>query len=157
MNKKAVSPLVATILLVAITIVIAFLVFWWYGDLIGKQLEKSKVDLEKVCVNDLDYSVSSPECTGNDPTKKIVSFFVQNSGSVKIGGFKVDGFGNTGNTFTEEIPYAIFPGINNKVSFEVDTQDVGKNLEFDIVPMVYGGGKTRYCSEKAQKANIVCS
>jgi len=160
MSKKGVSPLVATILLVAMVIVIALLIFWWYGDLIGKQLDKSKIDLETVCVEDLDYSVTEIDCkdvSGEDD--RIVSFFVRNSGTVRIGSFKIDGSGNTGNTFTQDVGLAIAPGVKNKVSFEIKvtgTDGVGKSLEFDVTPMVYGNGKTRYCSEKVQRVSVEC-
>nr|MBA4404847.1 hypothetical protein [Nanoarchaeum sp.] len=162
MSKKGVSPLVATILLVAMVIVIALLIFWWYGDIIGKQLEKSKIDLETVCVEDLDYSVTEIDCrdvSGGAGDDRIISFYVRNSGTTRIGSFKIDISGNTGNSITEDVGLAIAPGVKNKVSFEVPVigvDGIGKSLEMDVTPMVYGNGKTRYCSEKVQKLSVQC-
>lgn len=160
MNRRGVSPLIATILLVAIVIVIAFIVFWWYGDLIGKQLDKSKVDLEVVCIEDLDYSIGAVNCTSSTvPDNRVISFSVENTGSVRIGNFKVDGEGNTGNSFTKDIAHVVQPGVTDKVSFDLivtGTNGIGKSIEFDVTPMVYGGGKTRYCGEKVQKVNVQC-
>ena len=65
MSRKGISPLIATVMLVAVVIVIAFLVFWWYGEYIEESLEKSEITAEQACLNDVSFSLSQPGCLEN--------------------------------------------------------------------------------------------
>ena len=74
-NKKGVSPLVASILLVAIVIVIAFLVFWWYGDYVAENLDKSGITADQACMQDVGFSITNVNCLHNSSdTNKLVYF-----------------------------------------------------------------------------------
>ena len=58
-NKKGVSPVIATVLLVAIVIVIGLIIFLWFRGMVQEAIVKFDKNIELVCgdVNfDVDYS-----------------------------------------------------------------------------------------------------
>jgi len=157
MSKKGVSPLVATVLLVAVVIVIAFIVFWWYGEYIEDNLEKSEIGAEQACLNDVAFSLSEPDCLENTTTSgKIVYFSVENNGEVKISSFKANVDGDVGSTFVN-IPHSVDQSVSTKLSFIIEQSVVGTDLEVDIIPMVRIGGATKYCSDKEETIFVDCS
>lgn len=156
-NNKAVSPLVATVLLVAIVVVIAFLVFWWYGEFIGENLEKSKVTASQACVQEVSFSVSNRECNdGPSLDDKIVSFSVENNGNIRLSSFKANVEGNKEKSFVEDIAQGVAQGVSSKVSFLVDVGEYGTQLDVEVIPMISAGGTTKYCSDQSQMISVSC-
>ncbi len=49
MNKKGVSPVVATVLLIAIVVVIGFIVFFWLRGFVGESIIKFDTDIKQIC------------------------------------------------------------------------------------------------------------
>ena len=75
-DKKGISPVVATILLVAIVIVIALIIFLWLRNVVGDYGEKFGKNIELICEEvHLAASYSSPTLyltnDGNVPVFKI--------------------------------------------------------------------------------------
>ncbi len=154
-DKRGVSPLIASILLVALVIVIAFLIFWWYGELIAENVEKSQVDAEQVCLSDVSFSVSNGRCISSTiGGYNILAFEVSNNGDVKLASFRVTVSSNN-QTDTKEIAQAIQQGIKVKLSTLVPDSFSG-DLNVKIVPMIRAGGTTRHCVEKSQEIVINC-
>lgn len=73
LNKRGLSPIVATVLLVSITLVLAVIVFFWARSFIGESVEKNQRAIEQSC-EDVDFFVEAH--SGN--------LSVQNIGSVPI-------------------------------------------------------------------------
>jgi flagellin-like protein len=158
MSRKGISPLIATVMLVAVVIVIAFLVFWWYGEYIEESLEKSEITAEQACLNDVSFSLSQPGCLENStgPNEKIVYFNIENNGDIKINNFKANIDGNIGSTFVT-IPQSVDQSVETKLSFIIDTSGVGTDLGVTLTPMVKAGGITRYCTDKTKAISVDCS
>ena len=57
-DRRGVSPLVATVLLVALVIIIAILIWLWYGKFIEDIQNKQQLDLEMACVQDVEFVLS---------------------------------------------------------------------------------------------------
>ena len=157
MSRKGVSPLVATVLLVAVVIVIAFIIFWWYGEYIQDNLEKSEIGAEQACLNDVAFSLSAPDCLENSTVGgKIVYFDVENNGEAKISSFKANVEGDVDTTFVN-IPHSVDQSVSTKLSLIIDPSIVGTDLKIDIIPMVRVGGATKYCSDKEETIFVDCS
>ena len=87
-TRKAVSPLVATILLVVITIAIAVIIFMWQAGFFAEQISKFNAPAERACekiVFDWSYSSGtlSIENQGNVPISRINVKLIKAEGSSK--------------------------------------------------------------------------
>jgi flagellin-like protein len=156
-EKKGVSPLIASVLLVGIIIVIAFLVSWWYGEYVASNLEKSEISADQACLQDVSFSISDVNClTNSSATNKIVYFELENNGELDLSAFKASIDGNIASD-VRSISQEVRQGVTSKLSFEYDMGTVGPNLEIDIIPLIWNSGITKYCTDKTQTIDVVCS
>ena len=83
-NKKGISPLIATVLLIGFTVAIVALIILWGGRFVSERAEKEGALAEKQaeCVNVL-YTVTSLK---HDDGKKIIAD-IENQGNIRIDGF----------------------------------------------------------------------
>ncbi|MCD4759714.1 hypothetical protein K8R33_02410 [archaeon] len=158
-NKKGLSPLIATVLLVALVVVIAFLIFWWYGELIGDELEKSEITADQACVQDVSFRLSDGECT-DGPTddglnSRMISFGVENDGEIRISSFRAVVVGDE-STFNQEIAQGVEQGVSTRLSVVANIDELGTLLNLEIIPMISAGGTTKYCTEQSQFIEIQC-
>jgi len=156
-NKKGVSPLIASVLLVGIVVVIAFLIFWWYGEYVADNLEKSDISADQACLQDVSFSISNVNCLENSTaTNKIVYFDMENTGSIDLSAFKISIVGNLAND-VRSISQEVRQSVTSKLSFDYNMGIVGTNLEFDVIPLVWKSGVTKYCTDKTQTVSVTCS
>jgi len=80
MKKKGVSQLIATVLLIALVIVIAAVIFFWVRGFVSEQIEKFGKPAEQVCD---EISFDATLNTETDP----MTFYVFNKGNVPISDF----------------------------------------------------------------------
>lgn len=73
MKKKSVSPVIASVLLVAMVVVIALIIFLWFRSLMKESITKSEENIELVC-DKVEFDVSYSEGT----------LYVSNTGNVPI-------------------------------------------------------------------------
>jgi flagellin-like protein len=62
MKKKGISPVIATVLLIALVIVIALIIFLWFRGMVGEGAEKFGKNIELVCEDvdfEAEYALSS--------------------------------------------------------------------------------------------------
>jgi len=59
LTKKGVSPLIATVLLIALTVVIAGLIMTWSSSFIDGGKQKSESDIALFCVSKIGFEVSN--------------------------------------------------------------------------------------------------
>ncbi len=156
-EKRGVSPLVATVLLVAIVIVIAFLIFWWYGDLIESKLEKEEYTADQACIQKASFSITTPICNdGPNVNEKLISFTPENTGSIRISSFRIIAEGDNGDAFSQELAQALDPGTSAKMSFIADISSYGTEYTVEVVPMIRAGGTTKHCTEKSSVFYVSC-
>jgi flagellin-like protein len=90
-NKKALSPVIATVLLVLLVIALALFIFFWARGFFSEQLEKSGESVENICTNvRFDANINGQNLE------------VVNRGTISISGFSIKVF-HGGNSKTEEI------------------------------------------------------
>lgn len=115
-QRKGISPVVATVLLVAIVIIIALIIFLWFRNIGGETCTKFQgQNVQLVCGN-VEFFASYDSATGE--------LTISNTGNVPI--FSVNVRVNTGGDYeTIEIVDTSYPGLsNNWPSFGLNQGDV---------------------------------
>ena len=141
-NKKAVSPVIATVLLIAMVIVIGLIVFLWFRGTIAEEKTKFGKNIKLVC-NDVEFEADY------DNGRLDIS----NSGNVPIFSMKVKIFsdgshttknlGDISNEWSET-------GLNSGRTFSGDIKSsIGDANKIILIPVLVGnsesGEKTYTC------------
>ncbi|MBI2043213.1 hypothetical protein HYT25_02380 [Candidatus Pacearchaeota archaeon] len=79
-NKRGLSPVIATVLLVGLVVVSGLIIFMWFRGFIQEAGMKNDQNIQLVC-NDVQFDASYSDVTGD--------LAIKNIGSVPIYGFKV--------------------------------------------------------------------
>ncbi len=147
-EKKGVSPLIATVILVGIVVLIAILIWFWYGKYLEDVLEKQKVDLEASCVQDVEFSVYDFSCD----SEKRISFRLENKGDINIRGVQVVYSTElTGGSIWES------SAVNQAVisALQVDLPDnVTAPISLEITPNIGTSQRNKFCDNVVQYATI---
>lgn len=118
-DKRGVSPVIATVLLISIVIILAVIVFLWaYKGVIPETILKQGKNIELVC-NDVNLEVSY---SGN-------SVEITNSGDVPIYKLKIQKT-KSGNTDSQEEK-----GLDIG---ESSNYTIGENYEVEVFPVLLG-------------------
>ena len=138
MNKKGVSPAIATVLLIAIALVLAVIIFLWARSYIGESVQKSDRAIESSCAE----VVFEAEAFSDG------SVAIQNNGNVPIYGIEVREKSLTGwsielsDSFSG--PEIEGNGIGNGESASIDggTWNLAGE-ELVVIPILLGSTETR--------------
>lgn len=101
MNKKAISPVISTVLLIAIVIILAIIIFLWASSFVKEKIEKFDKPIENLCKEvkfqaSLDVNELTLVNKGNVPIYKI-DVKEQMAGKSKIQNYAPD-IGKGGST-----------------------------------------------------------
>jgi flagellin-like protein len=128
MKKRGVSPVIATVLLIAIVIILAVIIFLWARGFIAEKAQKEGRAVEFSCSEtNFDAGVF---CDG------VCNLEIVNNGNIPLYGFEIKEFG-TGSVIVQEIitQYTITIGDSAKRPLNVDFDDDESLL---IVPIILG-------------------
>jgi len=102
-SRKALSPVIATVILVSVTIVVAVSVAYWMGSIAGTYTRFEKVEIPTAYANKVDDWTGDPNCPWTAQISSCggwnVTFVLKNSGSADA---TID------NVFVNGKPYAQF-------------------------------------------------
>ena len=144
-NKKGVSPVIATVLLIAIVVVISVIIFVWFNQIIEESITKfDGMNIELVC-DDVNF----------DATYDYGYLNVVNHGNVPIFGMKIKIVGEGSHetiTLGDENGWPGF-GLNQEDSFSEEmSSEIGSAESIVLIPVLIGsseeGEKTFVCDEK---------
>jgi len=144
-EKKGVSPLIATVILIGIVVLIAILIWFWYGKYLEDILEKQGLDLESSCVQDVEFSVYDFE---REATQ--ISFKLENTGDVNIRGVRVVYSNeNDGGYILDLTP------VNQAVisTLAVDPE-ISEELDLEITPNIGTSQRNKFCDNAVKYATI---
>lgn len=149
-NKRGISPLVATALLIAIVIVIALLIFFWYKDVLKKQQEKEQLTAALICAQKIEFELKDVACALDvNPTAAV--FKVTNTGSRNIDKFMVIVKSDSGNVLASvQTGTGVRYPETEQLSVEVPNLIAGSIIELEAIPMIVHERKATECTEKAQ-------
>lgn len=108
-KKRGVAPVIATVLLIALTIVLAAIIFLWVRGFLIEQVEKGNQPAEEAC------RLLSFDATLTPDSGGLYSLDMTNSGNIAINevDFKrIEG----GASSLERIPVGLSPGDSNSIS-----------------------------------------
>jgi len=145
-NKKAISPLLATVLLVAFIIIIAVLVWLWWGNVVKEASEKTSVKTQGqfACQNEVEFIVKDISCTYIDPNTAIIN--IENKGSSRIDNFKAIVTDSSGDlSVIPNLDESIFPAEAKQISV---THNLTTPSKITLIPMVAREGFLTVCNEK---------
>ena len=86
-GKKGLSPVIATVMLVALVLVLAAIVFMWARGFIGEQVEKGGRSTESVC-REVSFKLDFIE-KPSDASKLKGDLYVSNTGNANINSLEV--------------------------------------------------------------------
>lgn len=135
MNKKAISPLIASVLLIGFTVALAVVVMTWGGGFIKKTTEKtsSEADVALACAN-LNLQITGANCesgtvtVSNTKNYKIIKLVFRN----------LDATGNILGNSAEEIGTSNAPVLDAYGSKPFDKLADGA-YKIQVIPTLEGG------------------
>ena len=147
LNKKGISPLIATILLVALVIAIALIVWFWYANFLQQEIEKTGKEAlaEGECVLDVAFKIDSASCFGND-----ILLNIRNEGTVDIQDFRVRIYGSSS---TEMILIGERLPKTHSRQTSVEIPSIGTVQRLEIMPVIVTEGVPKTCTNKQVTVN----
>lgn len=133
MNKKGISPLIATVLIVGFTIALAGVAYFFLSGTVKEQIDKqgAESDGKSKCIG---VDVSFVECDG-----KIVKF--KNGGKEGVAGFTFRLKQSDDSYLTKQLQESIEAGDEREY-------DLGSNGGGDAIPLVPAKGYGYPCADK---------
>ena len=151
MEKRGISPLIATVILIGFVIVVAAVIFFWGKSYIVETAQKEGALSEtKLKCNDVKFEVLSD-------ADEIVSgnLELENKGGVEISGFKIRS--NIGIFPLEDTTGNPAKLAQFGIALFVIPADIDVSSEFDIIPMLKPEGRGAQlipCSDKIKKIEV---
>lgn len=153
LNKKAVSPLIATILLIAFSISVGVLVVNWGKNYVESQTREaeSRADTQMACGLDVDldfvYTGATPDICDEGPGN--VKFTLENSARTSIKNLTVNIIG-TNNITSATLSANINPGGVQRFNVSYDNSSLGNIMQVRISPTVEtSSGSVTTCTSDA--------
>jgi len=139
-NKKGISPLIATVLLIGFTVAMGVLVYLWLSGTLSLQAKKGELQCGPDDIADLEFSV--PSCSNGADG---VTIKVNNQGKKRIDGFWI-AMNPTGLTPLEV--HNVKPGREEEIGLK--SADTVNDVE--MIPVVIEDGNVKTCTSNAIKA-----
>lgn len=146
-HKKSLSPVIATVLLVAMVIVIGLIIFLWFKGFIKEEITKFSGKNVRLVCDDVQFDASYSS------SNEIL--YISNSGNVPIFSMKVEIF-REGSHETEDIKNlsTAWPGtgLNQGQSFSGSINAASGANKITLIPVLIGsserGQRTYVCEER---------
>ena len=149
---KGVSPLIATVLLIGFTVVIAVAVWMWYGNIVKGQFMKQGAisAIEQSCLTDIELQVISASRNTNTQT---IDIEIKNSGNKLFNGIRVLVNGGTDVLSDKE---SFKPSEQKIISVKPSKVSVSNTepKSIEVMPMIVRQGVPGTCSDKKVKYNF---
>ena len=147
-GNKGVSPVIATVLLIAMVIVIGLIIFLWFRGLTKEAVTKFEENVELVC-EDVNFISDYSETLG--------TLSLSNTGNVPIYSFRIKVFRiGEHETFSLENIDSSWPGTGLKQGGTFSSQDLSDDIygaeKIIVIPVLLGtsqtgGEKIHVCDE----------
>ncbi len=142
-DNKAVSPLVATVILIGIVISASAVVYMWSKSFVGENLEKFGSSIDTVC-DEIAFAAQL-EITGGTSYELLIN----NKANVDIHKLNVN-FNKQGKSIIKTFSAdkgSIRGGSTGKVSFDLKTLDISSFTSIDVTPVLLATGNSSKTSK----------
>lgn len=156
-NKRGVSPLIATVLLIAFAVALGAVVMNWGRSYVQDTMTsvQQKSDLERQCSSDVSIEIQEiagrPQiCYGGGGVDGYVKFMVTNKGTINIDGLRIEIIGISdiqSNASLNGTSMAISATKRKNVSYDYTV--FGEIQLIKITPLVTIAGRNTSCSGRA--------
>lgn len=140
MNKRAVSPLIAIVLLVGFVFVLALVLMTFYKETVETNTDNTdnKIDVVNLCLYGADFEIDEPCEYGNDLSVKI-----KNNKNGNISAFNFQVISNNGSSYSIRINKSMAGVSSARFSFNFsgDVDEVSKILITPIIITKQGYGE----------------
>ena len=151
MKNKGISPLIATVLLIAFVVLVAGSIYMWATGYLEKTKERASEEVDVMdAANKIDYSVDDARYVsgykGNlqkiiqglaivESNKKKILISITNNGQIEIKNFVVRVVDKDGNSYVNDNLYVDLGVFEHKnVEFEFDSGNLGEVDYVEIIP-----------------------
>ncbi len=147
MEKRGISPLIATVLLIGFVVTIAAIFWAWYQSTVEGQAEETaeKTTSQYTCATNVDIKISDPTCTN-----ETISFNIENIGLAELKDFRIIVNG----TSQETLKFSQFLAPSGKIKTYVQyNSSLVQNLTHaTVLPMI----SSTTCDEKRVTFTLDC-
>ncbi len=147
---KGVSPLIATVLLIGFSVIIAVAVWMWYGNVVQGQFMKQGAisAINQACLTDIELQVISAS-KGTDT----IDIEIKNTGNKIFNGIRVLVNGGEDVLSDKE---SFKPSEQKIISVKPDPSKVSVSsaTSIEVMPMIVRQGVPGTCSDKKIKYNL---
>jgi hypothetical protein len=150
-RKQGLSPLVATVLLIVLSLVLASIVFMWARGFISEQIQKGGKNVDAVCEQSVNFDVEANMVSPNR-----VRVIIQNIGNINIYDFEV-GLVSGGNVQRERWNIKVDKGKSAVKEIIID----GDEERIVFYPIILGNivgsnrNKESVCLNKFKSINVL--
>lgn len=131
-SKKGLSPIIATVLLIALVMVLASIVFLWARGFVTEHIEKFEQPVENVC-SSADFEVEIiPSGYGSDTLE------VVNKGNVNIYHLEIKMFDSQGNSEITKFKFNVDSGASTSGEVPLTMSDGTRPSKITIYPALVG-------------------
>ena len=171
MNKKAISPLIATVLLIAFSIALGAIIMNWGKTYVETEMESSRIEYYSIkeCERDIEITIKEvnfrPQIcyTYDGSTNFTIDFMIENTGPRVVEGIRIRAIGisgdvnMTGSNFKIENTSIVPGGILKNVTTFIVPSAFGGLAQVEFIPFLNTTGSLdkTLCSKRAlEKTNI---
>ncbi|PLW79781.1 hypothetical protein C0585_06140 [Candidatus Woesearchaeota archaeon] len=166
-NKKGVSPLIATVLLIAFAVALGVVVMNWGKDYVETTAKDAgeKADADLSCQMDIDIGIKEignveKICYTANATDKILEFMLENTGRESIQGIRMVLIDSDDNIHqADNTSFELNAGsVSSKYIYDYNSTSLGTELQYvEIIPLVTVKGKTtpQACSSSSVQVESI--
>ena len=159
MNKKGISPLIATVLIIGLTIALAAIIMNWGTGLFQRITVDTERQLQEQqkCTSELDFQISTIDCTNN-------KIEIDNRGTVEIRELRIRVYNATEtlvvdmNSTNSNNALPLAPAYIKRITMPTGILNANVN-KLDIIATISGisGGKNIQCGKFPKTYNNPCA
>ena len=155
-DRKGISPLIATVLIIGFTVALAAMIITWANKYIRGTTTESEEDIQRAlkCATDLNFKVNNISCGGVSGGDRSIT--IENNGLVDIKSFITRTHYANGTIITNETAGTGVPKYN-VVNFEAIDIGTGTN-KLDVIAILSGeaGEEDIACMDAMETFTISC-
>lgn len=150
-SKKGLSPLIATVLLIAFAVALGAVVMNWGREKIAEKANTTELNIDKsldFCKDvklEIEKVNNIPRICFSEKKVPSVQFLATNGGSSPIIKLKITVIGSAGNPVNSEIIEILGVGETKRISYTYSAE-IGNLQKVKVIPVVKGDGQDKICS-----------
>lgn len=149
MDKRGISPIISTVLLICMVVLLAVIILAWSGAFSRGLLKHAEETSEKMSACETGTNIAIKyACTKDDK----ITLMIESLGSKQVKGLIIRILGSSGG-YQEDIETEM--NVADLKRFDIDRKDSNAVKSIEVLPKVEVLGKQEICGVKDKELNIV--